>query len=240
MDKKKFSKEILPKHFRTSNFSSFVRQLNFYRFTKCLEKNKKEEKGQGIWVFMHENFIRDRPDLLSLVKRRTYQDQETAKEIATLKETVSTLVERVKMLENMIGVQSTVDDNKNQPPQKKRKRSCEDFDEQPGGEMMDLDSTKELATFLEDMDFDDTSRKVARNLPSNIISRPPSLRRSPSWNPSLCESPSWESVCENVSVPDDVSSEDAAKVGEVLSYLMPQIQQALLNQMSMTDPTISV
>ena len=190
-----------------------------------------------------ENFLRDRPDMKNTIKRRTYQDQEAAREIASLRDTVDALVQRVQTLESMVGVKER---NESLPPPplspvtKKRKRSCEDFEsEQPQNEtktlpalpsdVMDMDmdwnateimtttpikreTTEELSEFLEGMDFQDTRKRT--------------LAR-----PSLIRNPSWESVCENMSLPGDISAHDAAKVGEVLSYLMPQIQAALLNQM---------
>ena len=86
LDYKRFIKELLSKNFKTEVFSSFIRQLNLYDFhkkksKKSLNNDLKElsndkNNTKTFYEFTNANFLRDQPEKINLIKRKTKNDNQ--------------------------------------------------------------------------------------------------------------------------------------------------------------------
>ncbi|PWW80593.1 response regulator [Tuber magnatum] len=72
VDTNEFTRNILPNHFKHSNFASFVRQLNKYDFHKIRnnEEGGGSSYGHQTWEFKHPDFQMNNVDNLDNIRRK--------------------------------------------------------------------------------------------------------------------------------------------------------------------------
>ena len=87
--------QLLPRYYKTTNYTSFVRQLNMYGF-------KKLKLGRGVGEFIHPNFSQGNLEEIKLIKRRQVIKSSAKANASVSSEDIKALKHKVNSLKHNV------------------------------------------------------------------------------------------------------------------------------------------